>query len=220
LREYGSALFVFALASDAAFAAGGGYLVDDAAITAASSCQAESWVRRSSSGANEMASTPACTEAGVEYSLTLARDAGAGEGANAFTPGLTWVWGDIGRGRWAAGFAATATLVDGRVDNALLYAPISVALASSSDVVMHVNVGERQQRGGHIDALYGIGMDVAAARQWHVLAEGIRAGPRERTWQSGVRWIFSKALTIDLVYGLEEASSSGRWLTLGFNVAP
>ena len=107
----------------------------------------------------------------MEYSVTLARDAGAGEGANAFTPGLKWVSGDIERDRWAIGVAATATLIDGRVDNSLVYVPISVAVEPASGLVVHANLGEREKRGGHIDALYGLGIDAAAASQWHVLAE-------------------------------------------------
>jgi len=45
-------------------------------------------------------------------------------------------------------------------------------------------------------------------------------GPHERTWQTGLRWIRSKAVAIDVVYGLRETASTERWLTRGFNIAP
>lgn len=216
MRWIALAWSVLGVAADAV-ASGNSYAVDDASVTPDGTCQVESWTRRFDDSAFELSGTPACTRGGIELGLTATRVAGAGDPSTQLAPGAKWVAGDLASERWTVGFAVAATFDDAAPDEAVGYAMLSAALDDAHRVLVHSNLGVRA-RGGAVDLLRGLGVDVVVWPELGLLAEMLRVGD-DRLWQAGLRWNASAAISVDLIRGEQRDPALARWWTLGINVA-
>lgn len=208
-------IVVLAAVPDLATAAGGSYVVDDAAITPDGRCQLESWARGYRGGAHEAVATPACTLGGVEFSLAVAY---SGRDADSASPGVKWASGDPAVERWTIGVAAGAVHVGGRWRNEAVYVPLSVALTGDHRWTAHFNAGAEHVPGRGWSTLAGAALDVAVTPRWHAIAEVHRAGGGERAVQAGARWSLSDAAVLDVIAGRRRSDATERWWTVGLNV--
>lgn len=192
-------------------------MVDDASTTDAGRCQLESWGRHTDAG-GEWTAVPACTLAGTEWSLGITHQQAAS--STQWALGAKRVLRDIDQRRW--GLALSAGVGSDRQhlrsDDWAINAPVTIALGATDRALLHLNVGWAQADGarGRTD---GIGMEIATAPRWSLLAETARDAARQRSSQFGMRRELWPGASVDLLAGRVHHQRDGHWITLGINLA-
>jgi hypothetical protein len=195
------------------FAAGGSYLVDDAAIAPASHCQLESWMQFRT-GARSLTTVPACTWGAVEYSAQLA--GGVHSGGSSVSPGAKWLF--FSGSRVSAALAADVTVQRGSVRNAIAYVASTVQLDSAGRWLVNANLGATHVPGQSTRRVLGGGIEFAASASVTLLAESLDTAGAARTLQAGVRLPFGNN-SIDLVVGRSIGQPADHWVNMGLNLA-
>ncbi len=192
-------------------------MVDDASITDAGRCQLESWGRHTDAG-GEWTAVPACTVAGTEWSLGISHQRALS--ATQWALGAKRVLRDIDQRRW--GLALSVGVGSDwhhlRGGDWGVNAPVTIALGANDRALLHLNVGWAQADGSR-GRTEGIGMEIATAPRWALLAELARDAARQRSSQFGVRRELWPGASVDLLAGRVHHQRDGHWITLGINLA-
>jgi hypothetical protein len=196
------------------FAAGGSYLVDDAAITTPGRCQLESWLQTFSSGTSLIETAPACSTGPVEWSVALAvqRD----PHVSLVSPAIKWQLrnGDAGD-RWGIAVDVGATHVQGHWDNEIAYASFSRILESDQRWTVNFDTGVTRTPGHASRLLIGQEAEYALSPRITLLAEHLWPINGRNEEQFGGRYVFGND-SVDLIAGM---SGPDHWLTIGLNLA-
>jgi hypothetical protein len=195
------------------FAAGGSYLVDDAAIAPASHCQLESWMQFRTT-ARSLTSVPACTWGPVEYSAQLS--GGTHVGGSSVAPGAKWLF--FGGSRVSAALAADVTVQRGGGHTAAAYVASTVQLDAAGRWLVNANLGATHLPGQSTRRILGGGIEFAASASVTLLAEILDTAGATRTVQAGVRLPFGDN-SIDLVVGRGTGQQADHWVNMGLNLA-
>lgn len=146
------------LAAPAADAAGGGHIVDDAAVETPGDCDANFWLQHLDSGTLDTAFSLACTplrlpflEIGAGFSWLSGGDEAS------FDPGLKMALlrAEAGVSVAIAG-SFTLGLQSGRIETARLIVPVSLSL--SDGVELNLNAGVIHERGEGLAGHFGAQM--------------------------------------------------------------
>lgn len=211
-------LFGIASASTLVFAAGGSYLVDDATVAPVGHCQVESWARWLPQGSYDATSAPACSIGELEVTATLVGRGGP-KSSHSEGLGLKHVVGDFEHDGFAWGVDANASLTNGKVAVANVYAPLSIALSEDHAWILDVDAGFQRVERPIWHALLGVAIEREVSERWRVIAEYLRNGSQVTTMQTGVRRTLAKNADIDIVIGRTHDVGTEQWLTAGLNLS-
>ncbi len=198
--------------------AGASLYVDDAAITPAGHCQAESWARVRAPG-QAFTVVPACHWAGTEFGLGISRERNPSQGPQ-FDLGIKRPLRAVESRRWGVSWSAGAGWDGARHRPAgwNLNLPASFAADREQRTWIHANLGWNQPRDASGALTGGLGIEHAFGERWSVLAEifGERHGGAGA--QLGARRTLGDSASLDLLLGSQEGLREAPWITLGFNV--
>lgn len=198
--------------------AGGSLFVDDATITPAGQCQVESWTRAYFPG-QEFTAVPACNIANSEFGLGVSHYSHP-QSAAFWSVGGKRVFRDAGAHPWGIGLSAGATWDSGADHwaNWSVNVPVSVALDTDRNLLLHANVGWINHNGRQGGVTGGVGLEIAMGDAWAVLAEVHDDRSGTTTTQMGVRRALGEAASLDLLVG-QDRLDSGPWATVGYNIS-
>lgn len=198
-----------------AFAMGGHYVVDDAALADPQRCEVYGWYSRGGSNDQALEAELACNPLG-NFEITLG--AGRFKDAGGWDTGLaleaktlfrapavgSWGWGLVGRSEWSDTLSTH--------ENVQLYVPVTLAV--NDHVLLHVNGGGVWERNDKNAGTWGAAADIALSPGLSLIAEtyGTHRGGTE--YQLGLRNGFGAGF-IDLSYGWTRSSASDNWITVG-----
>lgn len=207
------------------------FVTDDARLTAAGSCQLETWTRvyRDST---EFWALPACNPGG---NLELTVGAGramydeAGRSPNtdyvfqAKTLLRTLEIHGVGLGI-AAGTVQHPAVNPGPnlLGNTYVYLPVSVPL-DEGRLVVHTNAGWLRERGTHRNlATWGLGAEWNVSERITWMAEAFGDSYPHTYWQAGGRFsLIPQRLQVDTTIGQSAGSTqTSRWISFGLRITP
>ncbi|KRF01988.1 hypothetical protein ASG87_10850 [Frateuria sp. Soil773] len=195
--------------------AGASLRVDNAGTVPDGHCQLESWLRLRGRD-SEATAVPACGLGGMEYSL--------GGSAYAGTPSGPWLVAGLKRtlrdmDAAAPGFAVSLGAAWRRPGLRLAAgtADVAASMALGPSWTVHADLGWNAARGERPRPGGGVGVEYALGPRWIGLGELYAERGAGRTVQAGLRRLFGRGVSCDLLAGHDR---DGRWLTLGFNYSP
>lgn len=206
---------------EAALAAGGAHVVDDAEVETPGVCHFENWYTHHGAGRGLANSDVGCTlKAHPHVELNGAvQHVWDRAGATTYaSPSIKMALRPVAEGLGvAASGTATFDLDRGRLDSFAVTAPLTVAL--SPKVRAHANFGYQWARTGDRNALFwGAQLDVQASDTLALMGEvfGLDRGPAGV--QAGLRWTPKHWIDVDLLGGRYVDGASPRALTLGITI--
>lgn len=207
------------------------FVTDDARLTAAGSCQVESWTRFYDES-TEVWALPACNPTG-NLELTV----GGGQARYQDTSLSTsedyvfqakTLFRALETNGWGWG-AAIGTVRHPEINpgpnqhgNTYLYFPLSLSFADDR-VVMHLNTGWLHDKSLSRERLtWGIGSEINATRRLTLVAESFGDNRANPYWQTGVRYaIIPNLFQVDATVGQQTGTSEGnRWISFGLRFTP
>ncbi|WP_439543400.1 hypothetical protein [Hyphomicrobium sp.] len=203
-------------------AAGGAYVVDDAAIGMPGECQVETWTSHGDNGHLVAVLAPACVVdlgAPVEFTTTLLGSRVNSEWTG--TAGLQAKVILVPVGPATAGIALVAgTVVDfdgGQIASAFVNVPVTIQVHDHLRVNLNGGwLDDRLEDKSHIT--WGAGFEWDLAKKWTLIGEvyGLVGSPgHEPRMQAGLRYMPSGAVDCDLIYGNNIAGENANWITAG-----
>lgn len=198
--------------------AGASLFVDDADITPAGRCQVESWAR-TYLPAQELTTVPACSAGSTEFSMGLSHFYQPAQNL-LLSPGIKRVLHAEEHSRWGAAVSVGVlwNAAQGRLAGWNANLPLTFALDADHRTLLHVNLGWSKLRGFDGNLAGGLGMERVLSDRWTGLAELYADGTGLRLSQLGMRRLFGRDASLDLLLGHTEGLRQTRWLTLGFNL--
>lgn len=182
MRKPTTLLLTFGAFPLSAWAAGGHYPVDDAAITDPGDIQIETWLTRVDGANREFGLLPAWTPPGTRLELTAGyyRLRANGEHFNRFEPAAKWLFAPLEPGRVGAAASFTAGYQDGEWSDWLLNLPISYAL-SDHPLTLHVNAGWLRDRteDNRDRVFWGVGFEWQTSDWLDIIGQLYREGADE-----------------------------------------
>lgn len=224
------ALWLALLAPASAYAAGGAYVVDDAAVGKPGECKVESWVALADNHDVQAITQPACVvKLGIPIEVTAAyaRTRSDGEWQN-FAGGkakINLVPVETGRIGVALVDFAVWDVHTGQNNFNALYVPLTYQFSDSFRI--NVNAGWQYDGAHQANQTYwGAGFEWNFVQPLTLIGELFQfAGPRvdptsftEPRAQLGLRITPQKSFDIDLIYGRNVYGENANWFTLGLNV--
>ncbi|WP_194756070.1 hypothetical protein [Aliidiomarina indica] len=211
-----SALLALAFTSNAAFANGGHFLVDDATITDPGTCLFETWASRLNDESMAVLQ-PSCTTQGRwDIAVPLAYSWSNSEFTEVGLEVKTIVSDDILGGALAF---STGVIMDTIVDEfagGFINIPYSSAL--NAYWTLHLNVGTEYD---HIDkdwhATWGVATTYALTQHIEVITEVAGSGAEDPIWALGARYQFNR-FEVDMSLA-RDTEMNDTLYTLGVNVA-
>lgn len=200
-----------------AWAGSGAYLVDDASITPAGRCQAQSWLQLVSGGQKTLNTLPACSTGPVEWSLGLGGQNHPYEHQE--SPAVKWMIRDPDKYALGAAINIGATWGNGHVLNRNAYAALTWTPDRAKRWMLSTDFGSVYARGSSWNTLVGLGVRYKATRALAITAERMQHWNGGANSQVGLRWTFHNNDSVDLIAGKSQAKNHDRWLTAGLNVA-
>lgn len=208
--------------AQAARAAGGAHVVDDAEVETPGVCHFENWYTHYGAGRGLVNSDVGCTLKAVQHVEINGAVQHIWDRAAATTyvsPSVKLALrpataGGIGI---AASGTATFDLDSGRLDSFALTAPLTHAL--SPKLRAHANLGYQWARTGERNAFFwGAQLDLQASDTLALMGElfGLDSGPAGV--QAGLRWTPEPWIDVDLLAGRHVDGASPRALTLGITI--
>jgi hypothetical protein len=196
-------------------AAGGAFLVDDAAIGKPGECQVEAWSAHASNGHFTGVAQPACVASlGIPIEFTAT-----------FSVARTETWTTFAGMQakvtpWDAGRIAVAlsagTLIDATSgDTTLSYVNVPLTLKMAEDFRINLNVGGQWSEHEHLS--WGGGFEWDLRPSWTLLAElsGLTGPAEDPRLQIGLRHSPTQSIDLDLIYGNNIAGEHAHWITAG-----
>lgn len=210
------------------------FVTDDARLTAAGSCQLETWTRQYH-GSREYWALPACNPGGnLEITLGMARASNQNSGAHSSDLVLQFktLFKPLTRNDWGAGLAVGQVRHQkddppgpNQLGTTYAYVPLSLSLRDDR-VIVHTNVGWLNDKAsGRDHYTWGLGAEYTPGSPrlaWIAEAYGDGARPGRPYWQAGLRYsLVPNLLQIDTSYGSQYTlGTAGRWLSLGLRWTP
>ena len=201
-----------------AFAAGGHFSVEDAALLDPGQCQVDVWLERERRADRYLAHLgPTCGIGPVQFGLGWDRlRANAADAPAVTSAQLKWATGVTETVSIGLGMAAVWQAASPRYAGTVLLVPVSWRISDS--VQANVNLGRDFQRDGPNTTRAGVGLEWRAASGWLLIAEQFRQFEGSFA-RAGVRWEPNKALSIDLSRADRWGGASSAWWALGFTWA-
>jgi hypothetical protein len=205
------------------------FITDDARLTAAGSCQLESWMR-TFPDSREIWVQPGCNPTGnLEFTFGGGRTRNEGE---AFTSDVVFQLKTLLRpletNGWGWGVAAgvirhpSGQPGPNRLGNHYAYVPVSVSF-DDDRVVVHANAGWlRERETSRHNATWGLGAELKMSSRIMAIAETFGDNHTRPYWQAGARYaIVPDKVQVDATIGRQfSGPSSGRWISIGFRLTP
>lgn len=227
LAIYGRFMGVCALTcwSANADAAGGAYVVDDAAIGAPGDCQVETWASHADNGNLVAVTAPACVVdigAPVEFTTTI-----LGSRADSEWTGTAALQAKailVPVGPTTAGIALVAgTVVDfiaGQSASSFINVPVTIEV--HDHLRLNLNGGwldDRLEDASHVT--WGAGFEWDFAKRLTLIGEvySLVGSPlHEPRMQAGLRYMPTENIDCDIIYGNNIAGENANWITAGVTV--
>jgi hypothetical protein len=233
LRPMLAALFGTAamLAAANAHAAGGAFVVDDAAVDEPGACKVESSVSLANNSALIGMVTPACvvrllqpTEIGVNIVRTRSND---GEWGTSILPKakINILPAETGKFGLAVASGSAFNVLTGEYTGSVVNVPVTYTFSDSFKVNLNAGwVYERAQNQHSLSA--GAGIEWIPFKPITLIAEVfafITDRPDVRTaneprFQAGIRITPIDTMDFDVIYGRNITGENANWVTLGLNV--
>ena len=223
-------LALAALNSGAAQAAGGAFVVDDAAVDEPGACKVESSAAFASNQDFAGVSTPACVIPlfrPVELGVVIARTREGGEWGTSLTPKakMNILPPDTGKFGLAVSGGATFNVLTGEYTGSFVNIPVTYTFSETFKANFNGGWIYEQLNNRHF-LTYGVGVEWIPAKPFTLLAEvfglvGERADTRTVTdprFQAGIRITPIETVDVDLIYGRNITGENANWVTLGLNV--
>jgi hypothetical protein len=219
------------LLSSYAHAAGGAFVVDDAAVDEPFACKIESSVSFASNQAFLGVTTPACvlpwfrpTEIGLNIARARAQD---GEWGTAVLPKakMNILPADTGKFGLAITTGSAFNALTGEYTGSFVNVPVTYTFSDSFKV--NLNAGWIYERPNHQHFIsYGAGFEWIPFKPVTIIAEvfGVATErPETRTavdprFQAGIRITPIETVDLDLIYGRNITGENANWVTVGLNV--
>lgn len=210
-----------------AHAAGGAYVVDDAAINSPGECNVDAWHKGSRHQGSQYQSvlSSACTFGalpGYQLGASFSREPGDGGAAQHLSPQLkTQLLSQPALGLAVALAASADVALDRRhaFDGASLTLPVTLQPVEA--LRLNVNLGrvyayDQAEHSNHWS--WGGGIEYAAADALSLLAERFGERHADSGWQAGPRLHLGPALDLDLLLGRQLNAERDSWLVAGFSL--
>lgn len=199
------------------WAGSGAYMVDDASITPAGKCQAQSWFQIVSGGEKTLNTLPACSTGPVEWSLGLGAQNRPYEHQE--SPAIKWMIRDPDQ--HALGVAANigVTWGNGHVLNRNAYVALTWTPDEARRWAISSDIGSVYARGSSWNTLAGVAVRYKLMDALAVTVERMQHWNGGANTQAGLRWTFHNGDSVDVIAGKSEATAHDRWITMGLNVA-
>lgn len=205
------------------------FVTDDARLTAAGSCQLETWTRLSEDS-REFWALPACNPTG-HLELTLgggqATDLSSGITTSDQVFQLKTLFKPLATNDWGVGLAVGRVLHPeihpgpNQLGNSYAYVPLSVSLRDDR-IVVHGNLGWlRDQASGRDLMTWGLGGEFQTpAPRLNLIAETFGDDQNRSWWQTGARWaLLPQLLQLDATFG-QQSGGRAPWLSFGLRWTP
>lgn len=203
-----------------AFAAGGSYVVDDAAINAPGECNLDAWYTRNrhDSSTHHSSLSAACTARGlptVQWGAAIEDDPDQTLVSPQIKASL-WSWDDAGVEIAVAGAAHIAFNRRHAFDGADLTVPLTwqplpaLRLNLNAGWAHAYDDGEQNHR-----LTWGTGLEYSVADSLTLVAERYGQQRGDQAWQAGPRVHLGKQVDVDLVIGRNLNGDRDQWLTTG-----
>jgi hypothetical protein len=207
-----------------AYAAGGSYVVDDAAINAPGECNIDAWytANRHAGSSHGETLSPACTSHALpwlQWGAAMSRASHEGEGETQLSPQLKaqlWARQDVGIEVAAAATAHYALNRRHAFDGVDLSLPFTWQPLAA--LRLNVNAGwthaydDGEQ---HHRLTWGTGFEYSLAESLTLIAERYGQQRGDQAWQAGPRVHVAKNVDVDLVVGRSLIGGRDQWLTTG-----
>lgn len=211
----GACLLMFA--STSAHAAGGAYVVDDAAIGSPGECQVESWTSFADNGDFIGTTQPACVlkfgSMPVEITTVFA---GVRDDAWAAVTGLQAKTILVPVGPGTIGVAlSVGTLFDVTRSESAAYVNVPVSIKLHDRLTVHLNGGALWAEDTHFT--WGAAFEWEIKQPWTFMAEifGLTGEASDPRVQVGLRYTPIKSIDVDVIYGHSIAGENAHWITTG-----
>jgi len=218
-RALGVSVGILACLPTNAHAAGGPYVVDDAAIGNVGDCQVESWRSSATSGDFIGTAQPACVvRLGIPVEITAAFHGVRFEGEWAALKGLQIKFPLLFGLRDLTAAFVIGGLVDITNGEGLTFVNVPLTIKVRDNFRLNVNSGwlfNTESDTRHLT--WGGSFEWDFQKSWTLIAEvfGLTGNNSEPRIQAGIRHAPTKAVDLDLVYGHNLTGEQANWLTAG-----
>lgn len=227
----GLAIVLVAMAvGNRAQAAGGAFVVDDAAIDDPGACKVESSASFAGNRDFVGMSTPACVVQffkPVELGLIVLRTRQDGEWGTSVVPKAKMNILPVETGKFGLAISGGSSfdVLTGEYTGSFVNIPVTYQFSDAFKV--NVNGGWIYERGNNLHlATYGAGLEWIPVKPFTILAEvfGVAGAPgptkssREPRFQAGLRVTPIDTVDFDVIYGRNIGGENANWITLGMNV--
>jgi hypothetical protein len=213
-----------------AHAAGGAFVVDDAAVDDPGACKVESSLSFAGNRDFIGLSTPACVVPffkPVELGMIFARTRQDGEWGSSIVPKAKMNILPVETGKFGLAISGGSSfdLLTGQYTGSFVNIPVTYQFSDTFKI--NVNGGWIYERGNNQHLLtYGAGLEWIPVKPFTILAEvfgvagapGSTTGAREPRFQAGLRVTPIDTIDFDVIYGRNIGGENANWITLGMNV--
>lgn len=228
LKSSRAALAAFAFTSvmlvpAAAFAAGGPYAVDDAAVLDAGTCQADAFASFGDESRETYVVAPACVfdfAPWLEVGVAVERAHDGGAWGTAIEPGIKAVLFEVEEAGLSVGISSGLTY-DRAARSVAGYSLAGLlSLQVSEPLTVNLNAGyERDRTAGSDHLVWGAGAAFQASENLAFIAEAFGQDEGKTGFQAGFRpTIFNGYVDLDFVFGRNITGESGNWFSAGTSV--
>lgn len=208
---------VMAILPVRAWAGSGAYLVDDASITPAGTCQAQSWLQVVSGSQKTLNTLPACSTGAVEWSLGFGGQNHPYEHQE--SPAVKWMIRDPDQHALGIAVNAGLTWENGHVLNRNTYMALTWTPDTARRWAVNMDAGSVYAQGRSWNTLVGLGVRYNLSKRLVATVERMQHWNGGANTQAGLRWTVQEGESVDVILGRSEASGHNRWLTVGLNLA-
>ena len=206
------------LAPTGAHAAGGAYVVDDAAIGKPGECQVESWASHASNNHFIGTTQPACiVRLGIPVEFTAVFAATRSDAWTTFT-GLHAKVAPVNMGGVAIAVSGGRLfdVTDGEKSFSFITVPVTLKVHDRFRI--NLNAGGLWGERAHFT--WGASLEWDVRQSWTLIGEvfGLTGPSEDPRLQVGLRHSPTKSVDLDLIYGNNITGEHAHWLTAGLTV--
>lgn len=212
-------------------AAGGAFVVDDAAVGKPGNCKVELWASFADNSDRNAVTDPACVfDLGkpVEIGMQLQHARASGEWSTSLGPKLKVNILPVETGKIGLGLAGgtSVDLTTNGPGNSFVNVPATLAL--HEDFKINVNAGWLHEGATNLQWMtWGAGIEWQFKKPFMFIAEVFGqaghdvpgqpsiSGPR---MQAGLRYTPKSDIDVDVIYGRNIAGENANWITVGLNL--
>ena len=212
------AVWLVSFAPTGGYAAGGAYVVDDAAIAKPGECQVESWASHASNSHFIGTTQPACTvRLGIPVEFTAVFAATRADAWTAFT-GLQAKVVPMDRGGVTIAVSAGRLLDVTDGEKSFSFITVPVTLKVHDQFRINLNAGGLWAERDHFT--WGASLEWDVRQSWTLIGEvfGLTGPSEDPRLQVGLRHTPTKSVDLDLIYGNNITGERAHWLTAGLTV--